>query len=253
MDVDESSIAGQLPPKHPDYEPGDMEICERSSVVDLWDGYAVLPHSTRVSPETGYSGRVDVLAGHPEKLEAIVSKYSINCGTTASKIIRRFREVIHSEEVASEYDIIIVDTGPSRNAVYWAALRAATYSVIPIELETKALSCLNAVLQSITADNMSRPLGAPHNNVVSLIPNRVKMNTNIHITQMKEFYETVPALMPPRWVYLPESSVYSALNMKGFASEGLHQIKEGRCNEQQAAGLVCQSVYGRIYSSGTFA
>ena len=138
MESDPTATGGQVPPRHPDYE-NDPDLSERSSIADIFYGKAVLPHKTYICPENGFEHSVDIMVGHPALLESINTEFDNASGKIASQIINRLGEFLHMPDVAETYDLIILDTGPSRNPIFRAAVRAATHAIIPFEPEEKSL------------------------------------------------------------------------------------------------------------------
>lgn len=223
MESDPTATGGQVPPRHPDFD-GDPDLSERSSIADIFYGKAVLPHKTYICEENGFDHSVDVMVGHPALLEAINTEYDNASGKIATQIINRLGEFLHMEDVAETYDLIILDTGPSRNPVFRAAVRAATHAIIPFEPEEKSLQGINAMLQAIQSENFSRPSGHALE-LIGLCPNKVRPNTNLHRGTLTMLQEQLGEIMLPDDTYLPQSTAFPERDLKGINPRSIFAIQ----------------------------
>lgn len=232
METAPQATGGQLPPLHPDYD-GDPELDSRSNIADIFFGKAVLPHSTYIRPENGFSHVVEVMVGHPALLERINSEYDNASGKIASLIIDRLGEFLHMEDVANTYDLIILDTGPSRNPIFRSAVRAATHAIIPFEPEEKSLQGINAMLQVIQSENFSRP-EENQLNLIGLCPNKVRSNTNIHRSTLEMLHEELGNIMFPPSIFLPQSTAFPERDLKGISPRSIFQISANHVAHRQS-------------------
>jgi chromosome partitioning protein len=194
MESDPTATGGQVPPLHPDYD-DDPDIEARSSIADIFYGKAVLPHSTYINRQNGFPHDVDVMVGHPAL-------------------------------VASTYDLILLDTGPSRNPIFRAAVRAATHAIIPFEPEEKSLQGINAMLQAIQSENFSRSSGQDLV-LVGLCPNKVRPHTNLHRGTLNMLHEQLGEIMLPEETYLPQSTAFPERDLKGINPRSIFGIPAG--------------------------
>ena len=244
MESSPQSTGGQLPPLHPDYD-GDPDLDSRSNIADIFFGKAVLPHPTFVCEERGFKHNVEIMVGHPALLERINSEYDNSSGKIGSQIIDRLGEFLHMEDVANTYDLIILDTGPSRNPIFRSAVRAATHAVIPFEPEEKSLQGINAMLQVIQSENFSR---ADDNqlNLIGLCPNKVRSNTNIHRSTLEMLHSELGGIMFPSDIFLPQSTAFPERDVKGITPRSIFQISEQHVAHKQSlavGGFVIKNIY----------
>jgi chromosome partitioning protein len=232
MEPAPNATGGQLPPRHPDYD-GDPDTEERSSIADTFYGKAALPYPTYIDPANGFTGKVEVLLGHPERLERINTEFDNASGRIDTEVIQRIGNVLHQDAIAEDYDLIILDTGPSRNPVFRAALRAATHTIIPFEPEEKSLQGINAMLQAITSENFARD---PEDQVklIGLLPNKVRAGTRIHANTLEMLREELPEILCPEEVFLPQSTAYPERDIKGISPKSIFQIANSHKARQQA-------------------
>lgn len=237
----------QLPPVHPEYD-GDPTCEARSSIADIFYGKGVLSHEIRLPNKPDGSpvkGSIDVLLGHPDKLEEICTAYEESTGSTPARIINRLKEFFHLEEVAQAYDLVILDTGPSRNPVFRAALHAATHGLIPFVPEEKSTQGINAMLQAIESENLSRTAGEKLQ-VIGLCPNQVRMNTNLHRGQLEDLRAKVGDLLFPEDVYLPISVKFPERDVKNAEPKYMMHVSpthQARIATMRVGEYVCDRLF----------
>lgn len=235
MESAPQATGGQLPPLHPDYD-GDPDLDSRSSIADIFFGKAVLPHSTYIREENGFENIVEIMVGHPSLLERINSEFDNASGKISSMIIDRLGEFLHMEDVADTYDLIILDTGPSRNPIFRSAVRAATHAIIPFEPEEKSLQGINAMLQVIQSENFSRN-DTDQLQLIGLCPNKVRANTNIHRSTLEMLHQELGKVMFPEDVYLPQSTAFPERDLKGISPRSIFQISAQHAAHKQSSAV----------------
>ena len=128
MEVDPSSPEGHIPPIHPDYDPTDPEDEDwdgRSSISDIFYGKPVIPYPTYISD-------LDVAPANGSRL---LSAEHVRKNEVAHKVHDRLNEFLSLPEVKSTYDVVVIDTAPSKGPLTISAVRAATHIVIPSIME----------------------------------------------------------------------------------------------------------------------
>jgi chromosome partitioning protein len=235
MESAPQATGGQLPPLHPDYD-GDPDLDSRSSIADIFFGKAVLPHATYIREENGFANTVEVMVGHPSLLERINSEFDNASGKISSMIIDRLGEFLHMDDVANTYDLIILDTGPSRNPIFRSAVRAATHAIIPFEPEEKSLQGINAMLQVIQSENFSRS-DADQLQLIGLCPNKVRANTNIHRSTLEMLHQELGKVVFPEDVYLPQSTAFPERDLKGISPRSIFQISAQHAAHKRSSAV----------------
>lgn len=240
---------GQEPPAHPHWKEG-AGFEQRSTIADIFEGKEVMPYETFLSEDKGYDGSVDILLGHPEKLELVCTAYDNASGLYETKIVNRLGELLHSKVLGEMYDLVIVDTGPSRNPLFRGAMRAATHVVIPFEAEEKSTQGINAMLQAIKSENFSRPGAELHINLVGLMPNKVKTGTRLHTDTLKNLREGMPAAMMPEDTYLPNLVAFPERDVKGISPKSIFEISEKHKARRQAT-KVARFILDKVFVEET--
>lgn len=244
MEFDKGVRGGQLPPKHPDYD-GSDDMSERSTIADVFYGRIVMPHTVEL---TGKQGNVviDVIVGHPSELEDINEEFDKKSGEVDQRVVNRLGELLHDEDVRDSYDLIILDTGPSRNPIFRSALRAATHVLVPFEPEEKSLQGVNSMAQAINAENFNRARGQPQCKVVGLLPNKVRAGVPLHMKNMDSIKRSLPTLCMPEGVYLPLSTEFPKRDVKGVRPKSIFHLPPSK-NARSKSEEVCEYVFSSIF------
>lgn len=248
MENSPQSSGGQLPPIHPDWIEGheDYEgIEQRSTIADTFYGKEILAYETFINPNNGFKGKVDCLLGHPALLEKINTEFSNESGQIETKVINRLKEILFNEFVGEEYDLVVLDTGPSRNPIFRSAIRCATHAVIPFEPEEKSMQGINAMIQVIQSDNFSRN-DDNQLNLIGLVPNKVKMNTKLHNGTLNMLHEKLSSIMLPRDLYLPNSTAFPERDLKGINPKSIFQINQKHTALKHSESL-CNFILSKIF------
>lgn len=248
METSPQSRGGQLPPLHPDYD-GTDDLSERSTIADVFYGKMVLPHTIMLADKNG-NVEIDVIVGHPKELEDINEAFDSPSGEIDKKVVNRLGELLHCDEVAESYDLVILDTGPSRNPIFRSALRAATHVVVPFEPEEKSLQGINAMAQAITAENFNRNAGRSKVKIVGLLPNKVRIGVPLHKNNLKLIRESLPSLSMPEGVYLPLSIAFPKRDVKGVVPKSIFNIKPSDGARKKSVD-VCEYIYSSIFENVT--
>lgn len=233
--INDDTEAGFQIKKHPDYAP-DLGANERSSIADIFYGEAVLPYQSWITDQTAKGGAVDVLCGHPVRIEeinnALVSKEDGKINPNARERLKEFFEM---EEVQGAYDIFLLDTGPSKNVMFRSALHAASHIVIPFEPEDKAIQGITQMLNAIKRENFSRQR-EQQLQLAGLLPNKVR-NLKLHkqyLTELTDKYDEY--LFPwPSWLSLLTD--FPARDRVGAKPKSIFQLPKNNPARAQATAM----------------
>jgi chromosome partitioning protein len=238
---------GQLPPKHPDFD-GSDEYKERSTIADIFDGLLVLPHVVQLKSKIK-NVEIDVIVGHPKELEEINEKFDRASGEIDRKVVNRLGQLLHSESVADYYDLVILDTGPSRNPTFRAALRAATHAVVPFEPEEKSLQGVNSMAQAIASENFNRKKSEVKLKVVGLLPNKVRIGVQLHKDIINKITKNLSSLAMPEGVFLPLSIAFPKRDVKGARPKSIFDLRASD-NARKKSIEVCEYIYNSVFETG---
>lgn len=173
MDMDESDPDGVLPPVHPDFDPEDIDPNYpnwngRSSIVDIFQAGPVYPYSTSVP-------NLDLLPGYGAGLRAVelVTKEEVK-----QRVHDRLAEFLELSEVRDSYELVIIDTSPSKGPLNQGAVRAATHMLIPCQMEQQSVEGLRGMLQMVRHENRNRAVNNPLQ-LIGILPNKFRANVSL--------------------------------------------------------------------------
>jgi chromosome partitioning protein len=227
MEPVENVLGGQLPPRNPNFEPS-SECNERSSIADIFWGKSVLPYETWLDSEVGQGGYVDVLCGHPELLEKVNISFAKTDKQLEETVHNQLRGFLSSEDFQSYYDLVIIDTGPSRTPTFRAALRAASHIIIPFSPEENDLQGIVAMLQVVRQENFYRPSSQDSRlKVLGLLPNKVRKATKLHRDNLDLIQTAHSDILFPEECWLPLSTKYPERDSKGSRPKSVFELSAG--------------------------
>ena len=173
MQVDPSARQGLIPPLHPDYDPNsfdpeDADWDGRSSIADIFYGNGVFPYPT-------YIENLDIAPAHAELLltAEVQTKREI-----VENVHYRLYDFLKRSDVQSEYDVVIIDTAPSKGPLTVSAVKAATHIIIPSVMETQPVQGIYGMIQLWLQEALNREVNRPLE-LIGILPNMYK-NCNLH-------------------------------------------------------------------------
>jgi chromosome partitioning protein len=169
MDYDPAYKGGKIPALHPDYEPEvDKGWDGRSSIANIFYGEEVVPYPTSFK-------NLELLPAHSIKLQ---DAEAVTKNEVAQKVHLQLKRFLELPDVQKNYDIIIIDTPPSKGPLTIAAIKAATHVVIPAQMEQFSIEGIFGMLQLWKQETYSRPKDNPIT-LVGILPNQVR-DINLH-------------------------------------------------------------------------
>jgi chromosome partitioning protein len=170
---------GFIPPLHPEYLSGEAEDPDwdgRTSVADIFFRGPALPYPTPIA-------NLEILPGHGEKLRQteLVERASVK-----ERVHDRLAEVISRPVAAEQWDLVIIDTPPSKGPLATAALRAASHVLFPCTMEPQSVEGLVTMLSLSRRQNRHR---AKPIQILGILPTKMKRNVTLHSDVYKDLIE----------------------------------------------------------------
>jgi chromosome partitioning protein len=247
--MDRNEHNEQVPPIHPEYDISiDLGIFEpRSSIGDIYFGKEVFSHETFIkSDDNKKGGSVEVIMSHPDILEKVNSEVDNKSGHMEKRIINRLKEFLHDDSVSPNYDIIILDTGPTKSPLFRSCIRAATHIIIPTELEAKSIQGIDTLTTIIEHENSGRKV-SDELKIVGLIASKVRMNTNLHKSNFEFLHEKLPGIMPPKDIYMSLSSAFPERDLRNINPRSIFNISKkhnARIQSEALGDYVNKKIFG---------
>ena len=227
-----NSVGGQLPPKHPEHD-SSLGTNEISTIADIFYGKPVLPYASWLK-EGDNNGFVDVMCGHPKLLEEVNLKFTTKDGSIDDRILMRLRDFLNLPDIQNSYDLILIDTGPSRNPIFRSVIRAATHVIIPFKPEEKDIQGINAMLQIIRQENFSR--SKQKLSLIGLLPNMVR-NTKLHETNLKNMVNSYKNTLFPENCWLSHLTAFPERDVKGIRPRSIYELPKSSLAYKQAFNM----------------
>lgn len=195
----ENKLGDWIPPIHPETEEireEDPDFDGRSSAVDLFYNREVYPYPTSIEG-------LEIIPSHGlevTKLNKIESNQRIQ------SLLYHFFKLPEVQEM--EWDIALIDTPPSMNALTLSAIRASTNVVIPAIMEKKSVEGLVGVIAKINGENREKPV-EDATRITGILPSLFMKNQTVH----KKYFDMVDN--DPRLTnYLIRNVVYDRSDLR---------------------------------------
>lgn len=236
MDIDPNNPEGHRPPIHPDYKPEDTDWDGRSSIADIF-----LRPQLGVVPYPTLNEHLDIMPAHASDLLAVEL---CEKNEVLEKIYNRFDAFLKMPDVQSEYDIVVIDTAPSKGPLTRSAMRAATEIIIPSQMEDKPLRGVFGMMQLWVQEKKRRNEGNPLN-LIGILPNMYDARTALHTSMYEDLMNNeniAPHLMPcklSRRISYAENDTENAMPKSIFDLPSSNKARI-ECNE------MCQFVINKL-------
>lgn len=164
MEYDPAYKGGKMPSIHPDYEPEtDLDWDGRSSIANIFYGEDVIPYPTAIS-------NMELLPSHSNKLQ---EAETIHKSEVLEKVHSQLKRFLDLPSIKREYEVIIIDTPPSKGPLTVAAIRAATHVIIPAQMEHFSIEGIYGMMQLWKQETYIRTKNNPIE-LVGILPNQVR-------------------------------------------------------------------------------
>ena len=137
MEYDPVYKGGKIPPLHPDYEASDDDWDGRSTIADIFYGEEVMPYPTSIA-------KLELLPANSYKLQ---EAESLTKHEVVEKVQLQLKRFLNLPDVHNNYDVIILDTPPSKGPLTIAAIKASSHMVIPAQMEQFSIEGIYGMLQ----------------------------------------------------------------------------------------------------------
>lgn len=197
MEYDPAYKGGKIPALHPDYEPEiDNDWDGRSSIANIFYGEEVIPYPTAIT-------NLELLPAHSIKLQ---EAEAVTKNDVIEKVHLQLKRFLELPGVQNNYEIIIIDTPPSKGPLTIAAIKAASHVVIPAQMEQFSIEGIYGMLQLWKQESYYRTQDNPIE-LVGILPNQVR-DIKLHkqfltgLTHMKGVADYVmPHVIKKRAIY----------------------------------------------------
>ncbi|MDU0352633.1 hypothetical protein RS130_00715 [Paraglaciecola aquimarina] len=103
------------------------------------------------------------------------------------------------------------------------------------------------MLQIIESENFTRS-DESQVNLIGFLPNKVRINTNLHKGNLDKLYSRLRAQMFPETIYLPQSTAFPERDLKGISPRTVFDIQKNHAayiHSKTLGDYVHKQIFGR--------
>ncbi|MDF2866821.1 MAG: hypothetical protein K0S11_291 [Gammaproteobacteria bacterium] len=238
MAYDPAYRGGKIPPLHPDYESEkDINWDGRSSIADIFYGESVIPYPTFIP-------NLEVLPAFSSKLQdaEAVTKYEV-----VEKVHLQLKKFLDLAELQKSYDVVVIDTPPSKGPLTISAIKAATHIIIPSQMEQFSIEGIYGMLQLWKQEAYVRNSVHPIE-LVGILPNQVR-DIKLH----KHFLNSLKNMKGVSNYVMPHSikkrAAYTEILVEGADPKLLFELPSNHIARKEYEDA-CQYITERIFKNG---
>lgn len=188
MEFDPAYKQGKMPGIHPEFNPEtDFDWDGRSSIANIFYGEDVVPYPTDIK-------NLDLMPAHSVKLQ---EAEAVTKNEVIEKVHNQLLKFLSIPTISEEYDLVVIDTCPSKGPLTIAAIKAATHMIIPSQMEQFSIEGIYGMQQLWKQETFSRAADRPIK-LLGILANQVK-DCNLH----NQFYKQLCTLAGIKEYMLP--------------------------------------------------
>lgn len=238
MEYDPAYKGGKIPGFHPDYEPNvDKDWDGRSSIANIFYGEEVVPYPTSIK-------NLELLPAHSIKLQ---EAEAVTKNEVLEKVHLQLKRFLDIKEIQNNYDIIIIDTPPSKGPLTIAAIKAATHLVIPAQMEQFSIEGIFGMLQLWKQETYSRVKNNPLK-LIGILPNQVR-DINLH----KNFREDLSTKREIGSYVMPHTikkrAIYTEILVENANPRSIFELSKNDVARREYESA-CQYIMERVNNHG---
>jgi chromosome partitioning protein len=238
MEYDPAYKGGKIPPIHPDYDPDtDTDWNGRSGIANIFYGEEVIPYPTSLV-------NLELLPAHSMKLQ---EAEAVTKNEVLEKVHLQLKRFLDLKDVQNNYDIIIIDTPPSKGPLTIAAIKAATHLVIPAQMEQFSIEGIYGMLQLWKQESYSRSK-KNQLSLVGILPNQIR-DVKIHkefLADLKAKENTGKFLMP---VSIKKRTIYTEILTEEANPKSIFELPASNVARMEYE-TACQYIMERVLNHG---
>lgn len=238
MEIDPIESQGKMPPIHPTYDVDvDVDWNGRSSIANIFYGDAVIPYATHIDS-------LDIAPGYAMKL---LEAEAVRKSEVKDKVHEQMNLFIQDPALQDSYDIVLIDTAPSKGPLTVSAIKAASHIIIPSQMEQNSLQGIYGMLQLWKQESLQRPAHKPLN-LIGILPNKIR-DINLHRDILAELKST-----PFIGEYVLDHklklrSIYAEVDAEDANPRSIFNLPDSNVAKQESVET-CEYIYNRIFTDG---
>ncbi len=173
MARDTTSVDGILPPLNEEWLANPAEFDEaftgRTSSADVFLGNPLYVYQTRIP-------NLEIIPGEGDGLRRVEM---VTQEQVVQQVHNRMRDFLRAPEIEETWDLVVIDTSPSKGPLTMSAIRAATDVLIPTSMEPQGVEGLQGMLSMLTYENRLRD-ASDLINLIGILPNKFRRGVALH-------------------------------------------------------------------------
>ncbi len=236
MEIDPVEPQGKIPPIHPEFDQSETDWDGRSSIASIFYGEPVVPYPTHLP-------NLDITPGHALRL---LEAEAVRKGEVKERVHQQLRLFVHDPALRDSYDVVLIDTAPSKGPLTVSAIKAASHIVIPAQMEQNSIQGIYGMLQLWKQESLQRSENEPLE-LVGILPNKLR-EVNLHRDLLAELKQTPFIAECVMDVGLKLRSIYAEVDADDASPRTIFQLPESHVARQEAVA-VCETIYQRVFKS----
>ncbi|MFQ5580842.1 MAG: ParA family protein, partial [Nitrospiria bacterium] len=239
MEIDPATPGGKIPPVHPGFDPSDSEDFGpegRSSIADIFFGKLVFPYGTHI-------GNLDILPAHADRL---LAAESVRRTEVIEKVHNQLSMFLGLPDLPESYDVVIIDTAPSKGPLTMGAIKAATHMIIPSVMEEAPIQGVYGMLQLWMQESLRRERSKSLE-LIGVLPNMVRP-INLHRDMLQSLRDTEAVQKYILPVSLNLRTNFAEIDAEGAKPETIFDFPDSSKAKMEALA-VCECITEMVFSN----
>lgn len=236
MDIDQNE--DKIPPLHPDADEEELYPGwdGRSSIADIFYAKPVLPYSTHIP-------NLDILPGNTNLL---LNAEQVRKEEVVERIQNQLHAFLSLPEVHQTYEMVIIDTPPSKGPLTKSVIRAASHIVIPTVMEPQPIEGVFGMLQLWKQEQFKRKKENPIH-LLGILPNMYSSNITLHrdLKQSLESNASISNFVLP--VQLGRRVAFAEIDDKTTEPTSIFNLHDNNQAKEEALHF-CKYISQRIFA-----
>jgi chromosome partitioning protein len=152
---------------------------------------------------------------------------------------------LEGEDVQKAYDVVIIDTAPSKGPLTISVIKSATHIIIPAVMEAQPIQGVYGMLQLWMQESLNRDKNDPLH-LVGILPNMFKQTT-LHLDMLSSLQNNASIgkyIMP---VKLGHRIAFAEVDSEEASPRSVFNLTEGNMAKKEAIE-VCEYVSKRVFN-----
>ena len=236
IEYDPACEGGKIPAIHPDYDPAiDIDWDGRSSIANIFYGEEAVPYPTTIP-------NLELLPAHSNKLQ---EAEAVTKNEVLEKVHLQLKAFINFPDVQDNYDLIIIDTPPSKGPLTIAAIKAASHILIPSQMEQFSIEGIYGMLQLWKQETYARNNDNPIH-LIGILPNQVRdIKLHYQFLEILKKMDGISNYVIPHLI--KKRAIYTEILVENASPKSIFELPENHIARKELE-TACQYIMEKVYA-----